>query len=96
MALMEGRLLGTVGGYNYNAAGSTPPQTGIPGLPPGFTQRQQGYAQTDTALADQWAKTAEGSPGRRAILGNLEDSLDKFTSGQGADWTLGWQEFHQS
>ena len=54
--------------------------------PPGFTERQAGAKQTDTALATQLANAAEGSNGRRAILGNLEDTMSNFTTGPGADW----------
>lgn len=72
---------GTRGQFGYNAAG------GIAAPPPGFGERQTGFAQMDTALAKNLADAAEGSQGRRAILGNLEDALDKFTSGPGADYS---------
>jgi hypothetical protein len=80
-------IYGTQGGYGYSAGAGQNGGGGIVAPPPGFAERQQGYAATDTALAKQLADAAEGSNGRRAILGNLEDALDKFTSGPGADWT---------
>lgn len=57
------------------------------GNPPGFAERQAGIAQTDSQLAGNLANAAEGSPGRLALLGNLDNLVDKFTSGPGADWT---------
>jgi hypothetical protein len=57
------------------------------GVPPGFQERAAGAANIDTKLAEGWANAAEGSPARIAILGNLQDTLSKFTSGPGADWT---------
>jgi hypothetical protein len=56
--------------------------------PPGFAERQIGGAKLDVALAGSLADAAEGSPARRAILGNLQSSLQNFTSGPGADWSL--------
>jgi hypothetical protein len=76
-------VYGTQGQYGYGATG----QGGIIAPPPGFGERQTGYAQMDSALAKNLADAAEGSQGRRAILGNLEDALDKFTSGPGADYS---------
>jgi len=57
------------------------------GTEPGFAERQAGYANLDTQLAGNLANAAEGSPGRIALLGNLQDALTKFTAGPGADWT---------
>lgn len=60
---------------------------GIPvGNPPGFNERQSGAAEMDTRLSGALADAAEGSQGRRALLGNLEDALGNFTTGPGADW----------
>jgi hypothetical protein len=63
------------------------PQGIVTGNPPGFQERQAGAADLDTRLAGGLGEAAEGSPARRAILGNLEDALTNFTTGPGADWT---------
>lgn len=65
-----------------NVAGTQPI-----GNPPGFAERAAGGATIDTQLAGNLANAAEGSPARIGILGNLENTVDKFTSGPGADWT---------
>lgn len=57
------------------------------GLPPGYAERQAGLAASDTRLSGNLADAAEGSQGRRAILGNLENLVQNFTPGPGADWT---------
>jgi len=57
------------------------------GLPPGFGERAAGGAAIDTKLAGNLADAAEGSPARIGILGNLDNTVDKFTAGPGADWT---------
>lgn len=64
------------------AAGTYPIST-----PPGFETRAVGGAQSDVNLANNLSSAAEGSAGRVALLGNLDDTLQKFTSGPGADWT---------
>jgi hypothetical protein len=61
--------------------------TRVIGTPSGFAERQAGGAQLDTQLAGNLANAAEGSPSRRAILGNLDQLVTQFTSGPGADWT---------
>jgi hypothetical protein len=63
------------------------PQGIVTGNPPGFAERQAGGADLDTKLSGALGEAAEGSPGRRAILGNLEDALGNFTTGPGADWS---------
>ena len=74
-----------------NVAGAQPV-----GVPPGFAERAAGGAQIDTQLAGNLANAAEGSPARIGILGNLDNTVDKFASGPGADWTKGWQIVRQS
>lgn len=79
----------------YGMGGAAPPAPGAalgaqPSLtppPPGFAERAAGGAQIDTQLAGQLSAAAESSPARIGILGNLEDALNKFTTGPGADWT---------
>ena len=65
-----------------NVAGTQPT-----GVPPGFEARAVGGATIDTKLAGNLADAAEGSPARIGILGNLDNTVDKFTAGPGADWT---------
>jgi hypothetical protein len=65
-----------------NVAGMQPT-----GNPPGFQERAAGGANIDTQLAGNLASAAEGSPTRIGILGNLDNTVDQFTSGPGADWT---------
>jgi hypothetical protein len=65
-----------------NAAGTQPI-----GVPPGFAERATGGATIDTALAGNLANAAESSPARIGMLGNLDNDLQNFTSGPGADWT---------
>jgi len=75
-----------LGAAGYGGPNQIPGQV-TTGMPPGFAERQAGIAAIDTKLASGWADAAEGSPGRLAILGNLENNIDKFTAGPGADWT---------
>jgi len=56
-------------------------------LPPGYTEAAQGLAQASAAGANSLLAANDTSMGRKAILGNLEDELGKFTSGPGAEWT---------
>ena len=66
------------------------PQSGtVPGLPgpaPGYLDAAKvaGTASAEQGVALQ--KAADGAPVRKAMLANLNDDLDKFTSGPGADW----------
>lgn len=74
----------------YGPGGASGPQGGGVSLtppPPGFAERAAGAATIDTQLATNLANAAEGSPGRLAILGNLQDVMHNFTTGPGADWT---------
>jgi hypothetical protein len=80
-------IVGSRGQFNYGAASGNPQGGIVAAPPPGFAERQTGFAQMDTGLAKQLSDAAEGSQGRRALLGNLEDTLSQFTSGPGADWT---------
>jgi hypothetical protein len=75
------------------AAGYGTPGAAVPGQiqtapPPGFGERQAGAAALDTKLAGGLADAAEGSPSRIGILGNLDNAVDKFTAGPGADWSM--------
>ena len=77
------------GGAGYTAGAPAPiPGSVTTGLPPGFAERQTGGAALDTRLAGALADAAETSPSRIGILGNLENAVDKFAAGPGADWSL--------
>jgi hypothetical protein len=68
-------------------ATNLPSGTRIVGNPPGFTEAA---GTTATGAAGQGlalGTTADGSPVRKAMLGNLEADIQNFTSGPGADWT---------
>lgn len=67
---------------------ATPVPTGpAASLEPGYEQAANVVANTSGAMASELTKAADGSQQRKAMLGNLEEDLGKFTSGQGADWT---------
>jgi len=76
-----------LGAAGYGAPGGMPGQVQT-APPPGFGERQAGAAALDTKLAGGLADAAEGSPSRIGILGNLDNAVDKFTAGPGADWSM--------
>lgn len=56
-------------------------------LRPGYAEAQQGIATAGAAAATTLTNAAANANRSKALLGNLEDDLTKFTSGRGADWT---------
>jgi hypothetical protein len=75
-------------GYGGSQSDNVLPGQMTTGNPPGFGERQAGAAALDTKLAGGLADAAEGSPSRIGILGNLDNAVDKFTAGPGADWSM--------
>ncbi len=57
------------------------------GYAPGFESASNAVASSSAANANRLAEAADGANSRKGMLGNLEDDLTKFTTGQGADWT---------
>lgn len=55
-------------------------------LRPGYEEAQKGIATAGAAAATNLTNTAAAANRNKALLGNLEDSLTKFTSGKGTDW----------
>jgi hypothetical protein len=91
-------VIGTAGGLARASTAS--PQTGVgiggKAAPTGIVVSQApgvAEAQTKTAAASAeqgiaLQKQADGVPVRKGMLANLEDDLDKFTSGPKADWSM--------
>lgn len=57
------------------------------GLPPGQAEAASGIAAASAAQANSLTQSADTSPIRKGMLGNLEGDLAQFTAGPGADWT---------
>jgi hypothetical protein len=54
---------------------------------PGFTEAKTALAQSGAEAANRLREANDTSPQRKGMLGNLEEDLQHFTSGPGADWT---------
>lgn len=68
--------------------GGTPQPSGPAAtLPPGYMEAAHGEAQAAASGANSLLAANDTSMARKAILGNLEDELQHFTSGPGADWS---------
>ena len=68
-------------------AGAAPSQSFPVGLPPGQAEAAQKIGGESADQAVNLTRSADTSPVRKAMLGNLETDLGNFTSGPGADWT---------
>lgn len=55
--------------------------------PPGFEHATQGIAEQSATSANALTRAADEAPNTKALLGNLEEDLNHFVSGPGADWT---------
>lgn len=90
-------VTGSRGQFNYQAGGSggAPAAPGAPGAPPGVTTAlspSAAAAAPITGAASAGAgvrlrEAADMAPAAKAMLGNLEEDLNNFTAGPGADWT---------
>lgn len=70
------------------SAQNTPIPTGPAAtLRPGYTEAQTTTAVSGAQAAATLTNAAANANRSKALLGNLEDDLTKFTSGRGADWT---------
>lgn len=56
-------------------------------LRPGYAEAQTSIAQAGAGMANQLTQAYDRANQNKALLGNLENDLTKFTSGKGADWT---------
>lgn len=56
-------------------------------LRPGYTEAAKSVAEAGAAQANALTQSNDSSMTRKAMLGNLEEDLSKFTAGGGADWT---------
>lgn len=56
-------------------------------LRPGYTEAATSVATAGAGQANALTQANDSSMTRKAMLGNLEDDLSKFTAGGGADWT---------
>jgi hypothetical protein len=63
---------------------SQPLQTG---LRPGIAEAAAGMGAGAAGMANTLTQAAATSMTRKGMLGNLEDDMNKFVSGPGADWT---------
>lgn len=59
---------------------------GIVGPAPGTIEAKNVTGQASAEQGVNLQHAADGAPVRKAMLANLNDDLDKFTSGPGADW----------
>lgn len=74
----------TTGARNYGPAAGGPMQIGPV---PGAVGAQETTAGASAAQGVALGQSADSSPVRKGMLGNLETDLNNFTSGPGADWT---------
>jgi hypothetical protein len=63
---------------------ASPAQTG---LRPGISEAASGMGTGSAGMANTLTQAAATSMTRKGMLGNLEEDLQHFTSGPGADWT---------
>jgi hypothetical protein len=70
---------------------SAMPGAGVPaipgGLPPGFSEAASGIGSQSARAANALTDANDTSMVRKGMLGNLEEDLNHFTAGPGADWT---------
>lgn len=94
--LGTGRMNAPDAGGGAPAAAPQAAAPAVPGMPAGALQTglapgvEPAANVTATANANQGVQLqqlASNVPQRKALLGNLEADLEKFTSGPGADWT---------
>jgi len=91
-------VVGTAGGLARASTASTQNPAGIGGRAaptgivvsqaPGVPEAQRATAQASAEQGIALQKQADGVPVRKGMLANLEDDLDKFTSGPKADWSM--------
>lgn len=87
--VVGGGAMGPGGAPTVAAPPSAPPVPRGPAatLPPGYTQAAEGIGTQSAASATALTAANDTSMVRKGMLGNLEDDLNKFTAGPGADWT---------
>ncbi len=56
-------------------------------LRPGYVESAKSIAEAGAMQANSLSQANDSSMTRKAMLGNLEDDLSRFTAGGGADWT---------
>lgn len=85
----ESRLMPGVNAQNTPPASiPTPVPTGpAASLRPGYEEAQKTIAASGAQAATNITNAAAAANRNKALLGNLEDDLTKFTSGRGADWS---------
>jgi hypothetical protein len=69
------------------AAAAPGPQAGIAAPPPGQVEAATRIGAASADASNVLRAAADSSMVRKGMLGNLEDDLQNFTSGPGADWT---------
>lgn len=79
---------GTSGAQPSTVGGPVPGAQGVASAqPPGYGEAMAAKGTASTAAATQLRQAAQEQPQVKSMLGNLEEDLNHFTAGPGADWT---------